>query len=100
MRSRSSSDTKRSSSTSKTRGDSRPARASRPVPEVHELQRHAQVALLARRDHCLQVVTLLATDTDLVALHGRRDTLQPELLDELVDRLADLLGDAGLQLHV
>src|SRR4029453_19614296 len=69
------------------------------VAEVRELERHAEVAFAERRDHCLQVVALLAGHPQLIALGLALDPLQSELLDELVE-LTGLVGrDACVQLE-
>ena len=44
-------------------------RGGRLVPEVPELERDAEVVLLERGDHGLEVVALLAGDPELLALH-------------------------------
>src|SRR5271170_5437592 len=90
---------KRSKSTSCTKKRS-PTRARTSVPEVHVLQRDAEVGLLARCDDCLQVVALLPAHADLVALDRGRHALHAEVLHEAVDGLADVLGDPGLERHV
>ena len=67
------------------------------VPEVRELQRHPEVVLSELADRRLQVVALLAGDTELFALHLVLHSLEAEALDVLADLLGLVLVDAGLQ---
>src|SRR4051794_35108000 len=66
------------------------------IPEIRELQGDAEVLLLQRRDHRLQVVSLLAGHPHLLALGLRRDALGAFALDEAVDGPGLIGADARL----
>ena len=70
------------------------------LAEVHELQRHVEVAALEQRHGGLQVVAALGLHAQLVALDLRLDALRRLVADDLGDLLRVVLGDALLERRV